>query len=208
MDEAQSSRGEPLRDDARWDPWRPEEVARRFAGSTFRWYVVAGWALDLFRGEQTRDHEDIEIGVPSADFPMVQEALEGFEFDVVGSGEWWPVDDAAFNVHFQTWVRDPTTGVYHLDVFRDPHDGDTWICRRDHTIQMPYDELVRLTPNGIPFMAPEVALLFKAKHGRVKDQSDFDGIAPLLSKGQTEWLREGLLKLHPDHPWIPALRSQ
>jgi hypothetical protein len=57
-------------------------------------------------------------------------------------------------------------------------------------------------------MAPEVALLFKAKHGRVKDQSDFDGIAPLLSKGQTEWLREGLLKLHPDHPWIPALRSQ
>jgi hypothetical protein len=208
MDERHSSRGESLRDDAPWDPWRPEEVARRFAGSTLRWYVVAGWALDLFRGEQTRDHEDIEIGVPSADFPMVQEALEGFEFDVVGSGEWWPVDDAAFNVHFQTWVRDPTTGVYHLDVFRDPHDGDTWICRRDHSIRMPYDDLVSFTPNDIPFMAPEVALLFKAKHNRVKDQSDFDGIAPLLSKGQTQWLREGLLKLHPGHPWIPALRSQ
>ena len=182
-------------------------MASRFAGSTLRWYVVAGWALDLFRGEQTRDHEDIEIGVPSADFPMVQEALQGFELDVVGSGEGWPVSDAAFNVHFQTWVRDPATGVYHLDVFRDPHDGDTWICRRDHSIRMPYDDLVKFSPSGIPFMSPEIALLFKAKHLRVKDQSDFDGVVPLLSEAQVEWLREGLLKIHPGHPWIPALGS-
>lgn len=203
----QCSRGQPLSDDAPWRAWRPEEVARRFAGSTLRWYVVAGWALDLFRGEQTRDHEDIEVGIPAADFPLVQNSLEGFEFDVVGSGERWPLDDAAFSVHFQTWVRDPATGVYHLDVFRDPHDGDIWICRRDHSIRMPYDDLVRFTPGGIPFMTPEVALLFKAKHLRVKDQADFDGVAPLLSEAQAEWLREGLERVHPGHPWIPALRS-
>ncbi|MGH3656155.1 MAG: nucleotidyltransferase domain-containing protein [Micromonosporaceae bacterium] len=27
------------------------------------WCVAAGWALDLFRGEQTRPHEDLEIAV-------------------------------------------------------------------------------------------------------------------------------------------------
>ena len=214
----QCSRGQPLSDDAPWRAWRPEEVARRFAGSTLRWYVVAGWALDLFRGEQARDHggvvrlhrDDPQVGCrdlgPGGHGPGC-DWHEGFEFDVVGSGERWPLDDAAFSVHFQTWVRDPATGVYHLDVFRDPHDGDIWICRRDHSIRMPYDDLVRFTPGGIPFMTPEVALLFKAKHLRVKDQADFDGVAPLLSEAQAEWLREGLERVHPGHPWIPALRS-
>jgi len=72
---------------------------------------------------------------------------------------------------------------------------------------MPYDDVISFTPNGIPFMAPEVALLFKAKHNRSRI-SPTSTHRPLLSKGQTEWLREGLLKLHPGHPWIPALRSQ
>jgi hypothetical protein len=29
----------------------------------------------------------------------------------------------------QTWVRERDTGVYRLDIFREPHDGDTWIRR-------------------------------------------------------------------------------
>ena len=37
--------------DPRWDPWRPEDVARRLARLSAPWYVAAGWALDLFRGE-------------------------------------------------------------------------------------------------------------------------------------------------------------
>jgi len=35
----------------------------------------------------------------------------------------------------QTWVREPGTNVYRLDIFREPHSGDTWICRRDATIR-------------------------------------------------------------------------
>jgi hypothetical protein len=53
--------------DALWsDPWRPEQIAERLAGVSVPWYIAAGWALDLFRGEQTREHEDIEIAVPAA----------------------------------------------------------------------------------------------------------------------------------------------
>jgi hypothetical protein len=33
------------------------------------WCVAAGWALDLFRGMQTREHGDIEIAIPAAGFP-------------------------------------------------------------------------------------------------------------------------------------------
>jgi len=209
VDDVEPSDGERLSDSVPWEPWRPEEVARRFAGTRIRWYVVAGWALDLFRGGQSRDHEDIEIGVPTADFPLVQDALKDFELDIVGSGERWPVDNiAALSMHFQTWVREPATGVYLLDVFRDPHDGDTWICRRDRSIRMPYYDLVRFTPDGIPYMAPEVALLFKAKHLRDKDQADFDGVVGLLGDEQVSWLHDGLERIHPGHAWIDALAAR
>ena len=71
----------------------------------------------------------------------------------------------------QTWLRDPATGNYLLDVFREPHDGDTWICRRDETIRLPYRDIIHHTQDGIPYLAPELVLLFKAKHARPKDQA-------------------------------------
>ena len=48
-----------------WDAWTPNVAAERLRGVTAPWYVAAGWALDLFRGGQTREHEDLEIAVPA-----------------------------------------------------------------------------------------------------------------------------------------------
>ena len=52
-----------------WDPWRPEEVAALLVGVAVPWYVAAGWAIDLFLGEERREHEDLEIAVPRVRFP-------------------------------------------------------------------------------------------------------------------------------------------
>lgn len=196
--------GEPL-GDVRWEPWTPWQAAERLRGVATRWYVVAGWALDLFRGEVTRPHEDLEIGVPAAGFAALRAALADHEVQVVGSGRRWPLASAAMDEHFQTWFRDPASGAYHLDVFRDPHDGDEWICRRDPAIRRPYDALVRTTPEGVPFLAPEVVLLFKAKHVRDKDQADFSGVAGLLDEDARRWLVDALDRVHPGHPWRRAL---
>ena len=191
-----------------WDPWTPGEVAGRLAGASLRWYVVAGWAIDLFLGRVTRAHEDIEIGIPAGSFPVVREALGDFEFDVVGSGRRWPLDSPAFAEHFQTWVRSPATGQYHLDVFRDPHEGETWLCRRNTSIRVPYHELVLIDRNSIPFMSPEIVLLFKAKYNRDKDRADLNLVLPLLESSQLCWLSEKLEMLHPGHPWLEKLQLQ
>ena len=62
-----------------WDAWRPEQVAALLAGVQAPWYVAAGWAIDLFLGEERRAHEDLEIAVPRERFPEIAETLAGFE---------------------------------------------------------------------------------------------------------------------------------
>ena len=70
-----------------WAPWRPEEVAVRLAGTPAHWYVVGGFAIDLFLGRETRPHEDLEICVPRAELALVRERLASFVFHSVGDGE-------------------------------------------------------------------------------------------------------------------------
>jgi hypothetical protein len=143
--------------------------------------------------------------VPIGRFDAIRAALGGFEFDVVGSGYRWPLHHPAFDVMQQTWVREPDTGVYRLDIFREPHDGDTWICRRDETIRLPYAQIIETTPDGLPYLVPEIVLLFKAKHGRPKDEADFAGVLPLLSPARRTWLADALVRVHPGHRWLELL---
>lgn len=193
--------------EARWSSsWTPSEVARHLSGIATPWCVAAGWALDLFRGRQLRAHGDIEIAIPAASFPEVRSRFPGYAFDAVGSGRIWEdaAADALAAVH-QTWLRDPDTGNYLLDVFREPHDGDTWICRRDDRIRLPYSEIIHHSQDGIPYLAPELVLLFKAKHVRPKDQADFDAAVPYMSPAQRETLAGLLARAHPGHQWLADL---
>jgi hypothetical protein len=175
------------------------------AGVDVSWCVTAGWAVDLFVGHQTREHEDLEISIPAASWPRVSRELSTLDFVVAGDGQLWPVTDANLDAHFQTWGRD-ASGVFRLDVFRDPHDGDTWICRREARLTRPYSALIRHTRDGIPFMAPDVVLLFKAKHDRDKDRADRDVCLPLMSAGEREWLAAAIEMVYPGHPWLTTLR--
>jgi hypothetical protein len=194
---------------SRWDAWRPEEAARRLSGVRAPWYVAAGWAIDLFLGEERRRHADLEIGVPAAGFDEIAEALGDFELFVVeGPRAAVPLElagDLLSKAH-QTWVRDPATQAWRLDVFREPSDGDTWICRRDPSIRLPYSRLVERTADGIPYGRPEVVLLFKAKRSHEeKNQNDFAAALPRLDADRRGWLREALACVHPGHPWLHEL---
>ncbi|MFB7241637.1 hypothetical protein CW362_01050 [Streptomyces populi] len=198
---------EPEELDARWaDAWRPEQVMERLDGVGTPWCVVAGWALDLFRGEQSRSHGDLEIAVPAAGFAEVRDRFPEYAFDAVGRGRVW-VDAGAeeLGATHQTWLRDPVSGRFLFDVFREPHEGGTWICRRDETLRLPYDAIVERTADGIPYLMPELVLLFKAKAARPKDHADFDGILPLLDKDRRDVLSGWLARAHPGHPWLAEL---
>jgi hypothetical protein len=168
--------------------------------------VAAGWALDLFRGGQTRQHGDIEIAVPAANFAEIRDRFPEYAFDTVSSGWIWEeASPRVLNATHQTWLRDRATGNYLLDVFREPHDGETWICRHDETIRLSYTAIISHTADGIPYLVPELVLLFKAKHTRPKDQADFDAAIPHMTAAQRQTLAILLDGVHPGHHWLAQL---
>jgi len=195
---------------AHWDAWRPAAAASRLRGVSAPWYVAGGWALDLHRGEQTRAHDDLEIAVPAPAFGEIRAALADCDFEAVGSGRVWPADSQAFGRTHQTWGSEPDPSrprglVYRIDVFREPVVAGRWACRRDERITLPYERVIRHDAAGIPYLVPQLVLLFKAKHARGKDQADFEAALPLLSPAEARWLRAALSRLHPGHEWIGVL---
>lgn len=188
---------------ARWaDAWRPKEVAERLGGVSVPWCIAAGWALDLFGGCQSRPHGDLEIAVPAAGFAEVRDRFPEYVFDAVGSGRIWAsAGTETLAATHQTWLRDPANNQFLFDVFREPHDGGTWICRRDDSLRLPYDAIIERDAGGIPYLVPELVLLFKAKSPRPKDHADFDRVLPLLSQERRDFLGRWLSRLHPEHPW-------
>ncbi len=195
--------------ESKWQAWHPEDVARLLAGVTAPWYVAAGWALELFLGGGHREHDDLEIAVPNSRFDEIAEALGGLEiFLITDRSEATPLAEARdrfFDTH-QTWVREPATGFWRLDVFREPSDGDTWICRREPALRMPYARLIEWTDDGIPYGRPEVVLLMKAKHSKLeKNERDLEATLPRLDGERRAWLRDAVARVHPGHEWLDAL---
>jgi hypothetical protein len=192
-----------------WRPWTPAEVARRLAGVDVPWSVVGGWAIDLFLGEQTRHHEDLEIAVTRADFPAVRRALDGFALHAVGDGRVRALaagEPPPQETH-QNWVLDVEADVWRMDVMLEPGDPTTWVYRRDESIRAPRPFMVGRSVEGVPFLEPHGALLFKAEGTRPKDEADLASCLSRLGGGRRAWLAAALARTQPGHPWLERLAA-
>jgi hypothetical protein len=194
-------------DDVEWEAWTPRELAARLRDVEVPWYVAAGWAIDLFVGHERREHDDLEIGVPSPSFDAVARALFELDFHVVTAGVAEPVAtgrELMETVH-QTWALDRAANRWRVDVFREPSEDGRWVARRDASITLSYEELIEHTSEGVPYARPEVVLLFKAKHARAKDEADLAAVLPLLSRDRRALLSEWIERVHPGHFWLGDL---
>jgi hypothetical protein len=189
-----------------WDAWTPREAAAILVGCDASWCVAAGWAIDLFLGRQTRDHHDLEISTPRVAFDLIHGQLGEYVVHATGGGEAIALrPDESTPVHkHQNWVLEPRVNAWRMDIMLEPGDADTWVFRRDETIRAPRSSVVGVR-NGVPFLAPQVALLYKAKNHRPKDDHDFDNVVPHLDPLARAWLHDNLARVHPGHAWIASL---
>jgi hypothetical protein len=188
-------------------------VLARLEAVVTPWCVVGGWALDLWAGRQSRPHEDLEIAVPEGGFPEIRERLSDCTLFVPENGKLRPLGNSPeqLRLSHQTWVCQ--AGRWRLDVMREPHvpsdtgaEGDLWVCRRDQTLRLPYTEVVHRSAEGVPFLRPELVLLFKAKARRAKDVADFNRAVPRLSGTERRLLADLVVRVHgQEHPWVAEL---
>ncbi len=189
-------------------------AVRDLAGIGVRWHVASGWALDLHRGAPSRLHDDVDIEIPRSGLHRVRRHLEarGWRLDVVTPHGYrrldgrWTVPDDAHQVHAR---RAPLTRrARFLDLLLVPGDGRAWCYRRDGTVRPP-DE-VWLERRKIPYLAPEVVLLYKAEGGlglRPKDDEDARRTLVELPEAARAWLYEALTRGGREHPWAALLEG-
>lgn len=57
------------------------------------WFFVGGWAIDLFIGEETRKHKDIEFAVFRKDQQYLKEYLNEWEFQKVSKDKFHTLEN-------------------------------------------------------------------------------------------------------------------
>jgi len=190
-------------------PWRslqPPEAAALLTGLIRPWWVAGGWALDLFIGRESRPHRDLDIGILRRDASQVIAALPGLRFFEARHGTLsGPLTGAPGADVNSLWGRALGRDEWVLELMLDECDGDHWVYRRARSIRRPLARAVRRDAQGIPYLAPEIQLLYKAGRIRDQDRADFERVVPLLGDEARAWLRAALATTDPAHPWLAAL---
>jgi hypothetical protein len=188
-----------------WQPYPVERVVEVMAEITGDWWLSGGEALDRFVGHRTREHGDVDVSIPDADFDAVTTRLtERFDVRFASRGRLHPIADAPSvgPVH-NLWVRETGGGPWRFQVNLEPCDASTWIYRRDARVTRPRDEAI-VAIGGVPCTAPAVQLLWKSKAPAEKDELDRTVVVPLLTDDERRWLADAIELAHPASPWAAA----
>jgi hypothetical protein len=219
-----------------------------FKRADFDWCVCGGFAIDLFAGHSTRPHEDLDIAVFWQDKKRVISFMMDAKwrvFEAMGGGVICEIlDTAAFSrdkrnlfcftsdncschlasvgtdmYQFRLDSREQSTLDYIEFLFND-QDDENLIYSQNHSILRSLRQAVQMR-NEIPFLAPEIVLLYKSIYINYLEKedeyslrlvsnavNDFNLLLPLLDRERKDWLNKVLRTVYPNgHAWIRRLEK-
>lgn len=188
----------------------PRKVFKLLAGFEKPWFVAGGWAIDLYLKRVTRDHEDIEIAIFRCDQLMLRNYLKGWEFKKVipepkMHSELWKEDEWLDLPIHEIHAENKDSDLSHLEILLNESSNDEWRFRRNPNITRPLSVLGLRSENDIPFLSPEIVLLYKAKNPNPRDEADFKNVLKTLKQEPREWLKQAVQTCYPEHSWIDVL---
>lgn len=183
-----------------------EQICASMASYSGPWWIAGGWAIDLHLREQFRPHQDVDVAVLRRDQQKLQAYLAGWSLYQSREGAlapWLTGEELALPIH----VVHAKKGRLHLELLFNEATDDLWVFRRNPAISLPVDRLSCRTPSGVPYLCPEVVLLYKAKAPRPVDFEDFERALPHLEDARKTWLAGALKACHPGHEWTDLLAT-
>ena len=201
------------------------------SGKNFEYAFCGGLAIDLFLGYNSRRHSDIDISVYWKDRSTIILYMQslGFKiYEMLGEGKAHQVTDVnnqfykkrnifccTDDCELVSFIKTNEEGIVLIDfkhigqtklnfiefLFNDKTDKD-FLYARNHKIKQALNSAV-LCKNGIPYLSPEMCLLYKSTDTeRAGYQSDYDAAISKMSKVQKEWFYQALQIMFPEgHKW-------
>jgi len=170
------------------------------------WAVAGGWAVDLFLGRETRAHADLDIAVLRSEQTRLRRLLNGADVRKAQRGAttpWMPDERLALPTHeiHATWPGGESMEFLLNDV---APETNAWVFRRAPAVRRPLDLVIR-TAEGVPYLSPEIVLLYKAKRPQPKDDADLAAALPHIDVEPRSWLASAIETAHGDHRWLTTI---
>jgi Aminoglycoside-2''-adenylyltransferase len=182
-----------------WEPLSVDEAIDVFREAPFRWWICGGRALEIHAGRAWRSHSDLDIGVTREQAPSVYGWLSDWDLFIASAGrlsEWDGRSLSAGRHENNVWARKPLGETWAFDLTIGSGTDERWVYRRDPSLSLLWDEAILCSSDGVPYLAPELQLLFKAKNHRLKDDHDAGQVIPTINLRAQRLLREHLPSGH------------
>ena len=196
--------------DKNWQALHPNEVKQLLKDLAIPWWIAGGWAIDLFVGNQTREHLDIDVLILRKDQFIIKDYLSDwllYKTNQPGLLLWDKREFLEIGVN-SIWCKKDEQSPWLMEIMFLDSEDDEWFYRREPKIREPINQIGNITKDNIPYLLPEIQILFKAKrHSEVKNEQDFQNALPLLSEQQKHWLIKSLNIEFPNgHIWIDYIK--
>ena len=199
---------EPAEGAAVWDPLAPDQVVPLLAKAGVQWWVTGGQALDVFLGHSTRAHADLDVAVLRRDQQAFRRALPGWDLVIRTDGGFapWAADTEVPGDAYRIWARETPSGPWRIEIVLEECEGERWQFRGKRQIGVSVADLGRRDERGVPYVRPEVVLLYKSKTASGTDETDLLTVLPKLDKAARGWLFAALWTSQPGHRWLERLK--
>ncbi|MEM9953865.1 MAG: hypothetical protein AAF846_19805 [Chloroflexota bacterium] len=187
-------------------------VKNLFIDYPHEWAVCGGWSIDLHLGKQTREHKDIDIFIWRKNQIFVQRYLleRGWLLEIAHNGElskWKRNDYIELPMH-GIWCKHEDFEPHFIELLLNECNETHYQHRRDISIQLPFGQVIIESEDGIPYLAPQIALLYKSHRLNNDNQHDFEVGFPTLNGEQQKWLLTNIGKLYGgNHKWLKYYRK-
>jgi hypothetical protein len=189
----------------------PLQTAQMMADFPAPWCICGGWAIDLFVDCPTRAHKDVDIAVLRRDQLALRRYLRarGWILEKAHQGRLSPWrEDEFIELPLHTiWCKHPANRPDFFEILLNEATPTHFLFRRDPAIMLPFNQAFLQLGSGLPVLAPEIVLLYKAKNPlEAGNRADFETALPYLDAYRRGWLKVALTRLYPGHLWLKRLK--